>query len=737
MKRAILLLAVALMATATLAACQTATPEAEVPPEGVTTEGTSAVAEQPVSTTTRTGAWVDKVIVSEEPSQDAGVQRLAAGDLDVYAQTISSASTFDAIQSNPDLKYKTSYGSYNEITYNPSACADTTKLNPFAVPKIREATNYMVDRKKIVDEFMGGMGTPRWVAIPSASADRGIMADFIRQMEAKYAYNPETATTIITEEMEKLGATKGADGKWMFEGSPVSLIGLIRTEDERKQIGDYYATLLEDQGFAVERQYKTAAEAGPIWQQSDPTECLFNYYTGGWITTAVSRDSGSNFNAFYTPKVYTQPLFQAYTPTEEFSAVAQRLNDNDFTTLQERRDLFGQVLPMSMEDSVRIWLLDRTSAAPYRKEVEVAADLSGSISGSLLWPYTLRFVDKEGGEVRWASASILSDPWNPVGGTNWIFDTALIRATGEQAYVIDPNTGLVWPNRVASMAVTVKQGLPVNKSLDWLTLDFAPEIVVPGDAWTDWDAKTQTFVTAADYFTATDTVTALLKTVVTYPPDIFEKTKWQDGSPFTMGDMMMSLIMNFDSAKPDSAIYDEATVPSYQAFMGTFKGIKIASQDPLTIEYYTDSWQLDAENSLGNFNALWPGYGFGEAPWHTIALGVMGEAAGEAAFTQDKATNKEVEWYSYIAGPTLEVLSKQLADATANASIPYSPTLGAYITADEIATRYANLKTWFDARGHYWVGTGPFYLETVAPVEGSRTVGAAGGWFVESSYTVK
>jgi hypothetical protein len=184
MKRAILLLAIAFLAMATLAACKTATPEAEVPPEGVTTEGTSAVAEEPVSTTTRTGAWVDKVIVSEEPSQDAGVQRLSAGDLDVYAQTISSASTVDAIKA-ANLKYATSYGSYNEITYNPSACADTTKLNPFAVKRIREATNYLVDRQHIVDEFMGGMGTPRWVAIPSASADRGTMADFIRQMEAK------------------------------------------------------------------------------------------------------------------------------------------------------------------------------------------------------------------------------------------------------------------------------------------------------------------------------------------------------------------------------------------------------------------------------------------------------------------------------------------------------------------------------------------------------------------------
>jgi hypothetical protein len=42
---------------------------------------------------------------------------------------------------------------------------------------------------------------------------------------------------------------------------------LIRTEDERKLIGDYVANQLEALGFAVDRQYKTRTEASPIWVQ--------------------------------------------------------------------------------------------------------------------------------------------------------------------------------------------------------------------------------------------------------------------------------------------------------------------------------------------------------------------------------------------------------------------------------------------------------------------------------------
>ena len=104
------------------------------------------------------------------------------------------------------------------------------------------------------------------------------------------------------------------------------------------------ANQLETIGFTVDREYKTRSEASPIWVQSDPAEGKFHIYTGGWITTAISRDDGSNFSFFYTPRDYPIPLWQAYTPTEEFDAVALKLRNNDFTTMEERKELFGQAL---------------------------------------------------------------------------------------------------------------------------------------------------------------------------------------------------------------------------------------------------------------------------------------------------------------------------------------------------------------------------------------------------------
>ncbi len=714
-----LLLSVVLLLTIgpLVTACATAEPQVEeATPAALEGEETTPAEEEPVTTTERTGAWVDTVVVVEEPNADAAIARLEAGDIDVYAFPISSAGTYDRILEAEDLDYKTSYGSYNELTFNPSACVDESKLNPFAEPKIREAMNWLVDREYIVDEIMGGLGTPRWVPINTASADRGRLAAEIRAIEAKYAHDPEKATEVITTEMENLGATL-EDGKWMYAGSPVELIAIIRVEDERNQIGDYVSNQLEDLGFTVMRDYKTSAEAAPIWQQSEPSECLFNFYTGGWVSTIISRDAGSNFSFFYTPVGLPRPLWQAYDPDPVFADLAQKLLDNDFSTLEERAGLFAQALPLAMEDSARIWLLDRSSVAPLRDEIAVSSDLSGSIYGTMLWPYTLKYKDSEGGSVTWASASILTEPWNPIAGTNWIYDTALVRSTGQWSFIPDPNTGLYRPHRIASMEVTVEEGLPVGKTLDWVTLNTAPEIVVPDDVWADWDAESQTFLTAAEVFTQTET--AALKVVTTYPPDVFEINKWHDGSPLSLGDMVMMAIMNFDQAKEESAIFDEAQVPALESFMSTFKGMRITSTDPVVIEYYTDNWSLDAENAISNFRSLWPYYGYGEAPWHTLALGILGEEKNLAAFSADKATANEVEQYSYIAGPTVEILSEQLTEATEGSYIPYAPTMSQYVTPEEAAARYANLADWFRTRGHYWVGTGPFYLERAFPVEGT------------------
>jgi hypothetical protein len=129
-------------------------------------------------------------------------------------------------------------------------------------------------------------------------------------------------------------------------------------------------------------------------------------------------------------------------------------------------------------------------------------------------PYTLRFVNEdgsavEGGELIFSMSGVLNDPWNPIAGSNWIYDAAPQNSTASGGFILDPFTGLQWPLRVERAEVVAKEGLPIAQELDWVTLSFAPEVQVPDDAWIDWDAAAQMPLTPADAAAAAEMVTSL------------------------------------------------------------------------------------------------------------------------------------------------------------------------------------------------------------------------------------
>jgi peptide/nickel transport system substrate-binding protein len=718
-----------------LAACQTATPETivetvvvtEVVPgeniETVVTEVVEVVVTEVVEVEAteemvdRSGSWLDTIIFVEEPNQDAGVARIAAGDVDMFADDVGGAAILQTIRDSGNIQTRTQYGLYDEMFFNNGVCADETRLNPFNNAKIREAMNWAIDRDFVADELYGGLAVPKYTAISEAGADRARFAAAIRAIEAKYAYDFDRAQAIVTEEMEGLGA-EFVDGLWTYQGEPITLIGLIRIEDTRLEIGNYFANQLEEMGFTIERVERTSGELSPIWISSDPAECQWNWYTGAWSQTAIDRSSVDNFDFFYTPRGVPWPSWQVYEPTPEFDALSLTLFNNDFATLEERAALVDQILPLAGEMSTRVWVTSRTTLVPFSNDVSVTTDLAAGVSGAALWPRTARFVDQVGGSMTIALPSVFTEPWNPIGGSNWVFDNMVKRAIGEQARYSDPNTGIAIPGRLERAEIVVREGFPSGVTLDWVDLSFVPEIVVPDDAWVRWDAVNQVFITAAEFYT--ETQTAVYKSTAYFPADMFDTITWHDGSPLSAADFVMGMIIAHDLGNPDSPYYDESKVPDLDQFLSAFKGFRILSTDPLVVEHYSDAAGLDAENMVWTW---WPGtgageaYDFADAAWHNMALMLRGEASGGFAFTPDKAEANEIERTNMIAGPSLEVFATELAGALEEGFIPYEATLGQYISADEAEARYANLTEFARRYGHYYIGTNVYYLNGVFPVE--------------------
>ncbi|MEM2922719.1 MAG: ABC transporter substrate-binding protein, partial [Candidatus Bathyarchaeia archaeon] len=594
--------------------------------------------------------WFDEVVFFTVSDPAKAVEMLEKGDMDIYFRDIGDVELFRRIRESPALSYDFSYGLYYELTFNPVGpeFPGTGKLNPFYNPKIREAMNMLVDRQYIVDELMGGLGIPKFVPVCKGFADYERHKDVISSIESKYDYNFEKAKEIISSEMLKEPGVELRGGKWYYKGEEVVIKVLIRTEDKRRQIGDYVSTQLEKIGFTVERMYKTSREASPIWILGDPADGKWHVYTAGWLTTAVSRDDSDNFQFFYTPKSsgYSwSPLWAAYKPSPEFQELADKLAEKKFNTMEERTNMMKRGFEMALQDSVRVWLVDQTAAWAKRKEVNAVGDYAAGY----WWSYELLVMNRggtQGGSVKIGSSDVLpGDAWNPIAGSGWIYDAMVSSPTGIGPFIIDPKSGLpILIGFVQKVTLDVEEGTLTfqnPESSGWLTVNSVDTVTIPSDAWYAWDVESKKVVTAGE----AGVTTAKVKIVAQYE-DIIGKLEYHDGTVMSLADWVWGWPINFERANEKSPLYDESYVGSFETWRELFRAWRIVSEHPLTIEWYTNYTSLDAELIASAYVGL-------AGPWHTTGIGVKAEEKGLLAFGQDKAQKNEVQWMHYIAGPSL------------------------------------------------------------------------------------
>ena len=125
----------------------------------------------------QTGPWVDEVVFFVEQDQAKAVDMLVKNEMQVYFRDLRDPALFRTVRTSPELTYAMSYGLYYELTFNPVGpeFPATGKLNPFSVPRIREAINYLVDRSYIASEIMGGLGVPRYTALSPSFPDLSLI----------------------------------------------------------------------------------------------------------------------------------------------------------------------------------------------------------------------------------------------------------------------------------------------------------------------------------------------------------------------------------------------------------------------------------------------------------------------------------------------------------------------------------------------------------------------------------
>jgi peptide/nickel transport system substrate-binding protein len=425
----------------------------------------------------RRGALVDQVVFTQESDLGKVAELIEGGTHQVFAQGISNATVFRRIRDSQRINYDVAFGSSAELTLNTAGPHfNDGRLNPFHDAEMREALNWLIDRRHVAEELYGGLAVPRFLPLNTIFPDYARLAETARALELYYGHDPQRAAEVIERRMLALGAER-VDGRWHYQGQRLRISLLIRIDDERRRVGDYLGNLFEDLGFEVERLYRQADEASRIWIAGDPAGGRWHIYTGGWASTLINRDLADNFAYYYTPLGRPEPLWQVYEPAPELQEIAERLQSRDYADWDERQALMAEALALSMADSARVWLVDVINVLPRSADVGLTVDLAAGVAGSSLWPYTLRYLERQGGSVVIGLPTLLAEPWNPVAGSNWLFDSMIMRGLDDSSTIPDPFTGLFWPQRIEYAAVVVQEDVPVNRTLDWLSLEKVPEIV--------------------------------------------------------------------------------------------------------------------------------------------------------------------------------------------------------------------------------------------------------------------
>lgn len=657
------------------------------------------------------GPWIDEIEIVNISDENEVVKALLNKSIDLYPTLIylANISLIEDLEQSNVVNINYAYGIYDELTFNPANFS--SGFNPFINERIREAFNYVVNRSYIAYDIYRGFARPKWVSFIYGFPEYNRFADVIHALEAKYAYNFTRGREIIFSELQKMNCSI-INGTWHhWNGTswePITIKVLIRIEDQRKQIGDYIADQLQQLNFTVEKIYKSVWDAVQIWFYGNPAEGKWNIYTGGWVTTAVSRDDSGDFALFYTPLGLHSPLWQAYKPDPEFYEIAERLWNRNWTTWDERNQLITRALELSLADSARIWLVDRKTAVPYNANLSIVSDKGGGFN-TPFWCRTAKWINNDATDViRVADREILVNPFNPIDKGLTIFDELIAYCFIGYSFISNPYNGLPVPDMVVNVSLVVDDDIYTNVSSSWISLTFAENIPVPVDSWKAWNYTTKAVVHPSP------NTYAKVKVVVNYG-DVIGKLKFHDGSVMSVADWILPWIFMYERSNPNSNLYDESVFPKIRNLQKYIISWRIVSEHPLIIEYYTNYTSIEAEaivnyvTSKNNGPVYWPEY-----PWHDIAIGILAENNSLAAFTSYKAGNLNIPQLNYAFGETLQILKDMLDYAINTSYIPFQEIMSNYTTKDEAIQRYSLLHDWYNAHSHFLVGLGPYYVDSIS-----------------------
>lgn len=634
--------------------------------------------------TTENGAFVDRVRFIQYLDDNVALEEMKSGNLDTYYFRIPLEAASE-IENIPNLReYDKLSGSFG-LLLNPAPYNDSSRLNPFSIREVRYAVNYLIDRDFVVDEILNGLGTPLIGPYGIFSPEYFNVIDTVESSGLRY--NPRLADQIISAAMKGAGAVK-EQGRWVFNGNPVTVSILIRSDNQPlRSVGELVASEIEEAGFTVQRTYGDLNKANTVVYGSNPQDLGWNIYTeafggtGGFVKYNPVIPAQMYAPYFGNMPGQQNPAFWNYK-NESIDEIAQRIQFLNFTSESERNSLVENATDYGISEAVRLFIAQLVD--PY----VASSDLTGLVNdfgAGITSKFSLinAKTPHPSNSLDIGVKQIYQGAWNGVGGCSDAYCRDISSALSDPATFRDPYTGEVIPMRTPWLNITTKG--PFEK------------LRVPDDSL-NWDPVSQQWKGPGKNNSAF--------TVVEY--DLLY-SKWHHGMPISKADLVYPQYFVFEWGKETGDPADKTRDPEFMSGVAPglplIKGVRFTGDG--TVESYIDQWHFD-DKELAATASVWAG-----EPWEITAASERLVSSGKAAFSRGEASSRNVPWLSLIVPSHASMIKDELVKMKAEGFVP--APLRDLVTPEDAIERYDASVNWIDSHGHAVIGNGPFYLDSYNP----------------------
>ena len=639
------------------------------------------------------GTYVDEIQFIQYLDENTALEEVRNGNLDLYYYRISS-DRIDNVESREGLQvYESTGGSYS-ILVNPAVAEE---FNPFSITDVRFALNYLVDRKLIVNELMSGYGTTMISNYGPFDPDYLFIVDELESFH--FRYNPALAEEIISKAITEAGAKK-IDGKWTYDGKEIELIAFIRSDDPvRKSIGEILSSELEKIGFKVTKDFGDLNKAFVNVYGSDPSEMKWSIYTEGWGgRSAFVKYDPVGLGQMYSPWFSNMPGFNDPSywnyQNEYMDTLTQKIYTGNFSSAEERIDLFRKATTEAVNESVRIFLASKIDQYVVNDKIDGIINDFGAGVPTRFTPINAR---SDSNSLTIGVKQIYQGAWNPIMGLSDIYSRQIWDTLYDPSVFKHPYTGDTFPIRTDFIIETAG---PDGK------LDVAEDAIM-------WNPELQKWKTVDAGTQATSKVTFDL---------LF--SKWHHGMQMDIHDVLYSLYFTLEwgsEQQENDKTFDTEYTPRAAQTVQTLIGVKQIDED--TIEVYVDYWHFD-EAEIADWASLWSA-----VPWETMAAMEQAVIDGKVSFSRSGAVSKSVNWLSLIVPNDAELIRENLQDFKDSGYVPKALE-NFNLPNNYFDSRYDSSIKWIEENNHAVISNGPFYLKSYSPESRTITINA----FADESY---